>query len=119
MTLFEFEEKYKFLYEELVCGVSIYTCLRDNVSAILVGSLKTNQAVEQNAKGKIYPKRLIDTLLKWRKYRNCKTVIFTSAVYRRDHGRNLNVEFLMKIHLFKILFNINPSKLIRSLKSTY
>lgn len=96
MTLFEFEEKYKFLYEELVCGVSIYTCLRDNVSAILVGSLKTNQAVEQNAKGKIYPKRLIDTLLKWRKYRNCKTVIFTSAVYRRDHGRNLNVEFLMK-----------------------
>lgn len=94
--LFKFEEKYPFLYDEIVGDVAVYTCLRDDVAARLVGQA-LNQAVNVTPeKGRIYFRRIIDTFIKWRKNHRRKTLIFTSSVYRRDYGRNLSVEFLMQ-----------------------
>lgn len=94
--LFRFEEKYPFLYDEIVGDVAVYTCLRDDVAARLIGQA-LNQAVNVTPeKGRIYFRRIIDTFIKWRKNQRRKTLIFTSSVYRRDYGRNLSVEFLMQ-----------------------
>ncbi len=94
-ALCAFENKYKFLYDIQVGGVAIYTCLRDGMMSVLSDQGLGVQASTSTEKGRVYPKRVLDSLMKWRKYRNRKTLIFTSAVYRRDKGRNLAVEFLM------------------------
>ncbi len=101
--LFAFEERYPFLYEEMVNGVSVYTCLRDSVAARLESELQeASNSPEQ--KGKVYLRRIFDTFLKWRKYRKAETVIFTSSVYRRDKGRNLAAEFLLQKYPNGVIF---------------
>ncbi len=93
--LFEFEEKYPFLYNEIVGGVSVYTCLRDGVVACLSSDIKETNSNVGTQKGEIFIRRLLGTFLRWRKFRKAETVVFTSSVYRRDNGRNLATEFLL------------------------
>lgn len=93
--LYNFEKKYSFLYEIEWNGVPIYTCFRDSVSLILSGEANNNEAEYQEEKGKIYLRRIWDSFWKIRKLKKSKTLIFTSAMFRRDHGRNLAAEYLM------------------------
>ena len=92
--LFAFEEKYPFLYDVQVNGVPVYTCARDGVLARLQ-ALKSQQALPL-VQGKIYPKRILDSFLKFRRMKKKQTLIFTSSMYRRDDGRNLAVEYLLE-----------------------
>lgn len=98
----KFEEKYKFLYQEMVNGVPLYTCLRDDVLLLLQRGHKTQ--AKETKKGKVYIRRLVDGVVKLRKLRKAETLIFTSAVYRRDHGRNLAVEYLMEQYPEAVVF---------------
>ena len=93
--LFEFENKYKFLYELEIRGVPFYTCHRDIVLRILMDGEKDSGNEYKNEKGRVYFCRFIDGIVKLKKFRNKKTLIFTSSMYRRDNGRNLAAEFLM------------------------
>lgn len=103
-ALLEFEEKYSFLYDELVGGVAVYTCLRDDVAGRLVGQKLNDTKLIPEEKGKIFVKRFYHTFSKWRKYKSCKTVIFTSSVYRRDKGRNLTAELLIERYKDAVVF---------------
>lgn len=94
--LFEFETKYKFLYDIEVNGVPVYAGLRDGVLKHLQqGALSEN--IGYNAvKGRIFPKRILDGFFKLKKFKYKQTLIFTSSVFRRDKERNLAVEHLIK-----------------------
>lgn len=94
-TLLRFEKKYMFLYEIEVNGFPVYTCFRDRVNLLLSGDATEKKVEYENEKGQIYPKRIWDSLLKFRKFKKSKTLIFTSAMFRRDYGRNLAAEYLM------------------------
>ena len=94
-TLFEFEKKYPFLYEIEVKGVPIYTCFRDMVLLILDGKSTEKSNDFEIEKGRIYPKRIIDSYMKLKKLKNAKTLVFSSSMFRRDYGRNLAAEYLM------------------------
>lgn len=102
--LYEFEKKYSFLYEIEYNGVPIYTCFRDLVSLMLSGKKNDKNTVYKENKGRIYPKRIWDGLLKFRKLKKSKSLIFTSSVYRRDYGRNLAVEYLMEKYPDSVVF---------------
>ncbi len=102
--LFAFEEKYPFLYREMVGGVSVYTCLRDDVAARLSTEERATEKNASQIKGKIYIRRVLATFFKWRKYRKAETLIFTSSVYRRDKGRNLSAEFLLQKYPNGVVF---------------
>ncbi len=103
-SIFKFEEKYPFLYDEMAQGVSVYTCLRDGVAARLEGEIQEISSNAEFEKGKIYLRRILGTIFKWRKYRKAETVIFTSSVYRRDKGRNLAAEFLLQKYPNGVVF---------------
>ena len=80
-TLFEFEKKYPFLYEIEVKGVPIYTCFRDMVLLILDGKSTEKSNDFEIEKGRIYPKRIIDSYMKLpppisRLYIICYIIIF-------------------------------------------
>lgn len=92
--LFAFEAKYPFLYDVCVNGVPVYTCHRDGVLARLQG-LKTQQAL-LTVKGKVYPRRVWDSFVKFSRLKKKQTLIFTSSMYRRDDGRNLAAEYLLE-----------------------
>lgn len=92
--LFAFEAKYPFLYDIRVNGVPVYTCHRDGVLARLQ-ALKSQQALPL-VQGKIYPKRILDSFLKFSWMKKKQTLIFTSSMYRRDNGRNLAAEYLLE-----------------------
>lgn len=92
--LFAFEAKYPFLYDICINGVPIYTCYRDGVLARLQG-LKNQQALPM-VKGKVYPKRIWDSFVKFSRLKKQQTLIFTSSMYRRDAGRNLAAEYLLE-----------------------
>lgn len=94
--LFEFEIKYPFLYRVEVNRVPLYTCLRDHTLMLLRDGDAVAQKAENNSKGRVFPRRLMDGILKLPQLRRAKTLIFTSSVYRRDHGRNLAAEYLME-----------------------
>ena len=103
-TLFKFEKKYPFLYEIETNGVPIYTCFRDTIALILTGESKDQKMDFQQEKGNIYPKRILDSIVKLRKFRNAKTLVFTSAMFRRDYGRNLAAEYLMEKYPDTVIF---------------
>lgn len=92
--LFDFETKYPFLYRLTVNGVPLYTCLRDSTLMTLREGDTGCGTDGLESKGRIYPKRLLDGMFRLPMLRRAKTVIFTSAVYRRDYGRNLAAEYL-------------------------
>ena len=92
--LFAFEAKYPFLYDICINGVPVYTCYRDGVLARLQG-LKAQQPLPAE-KGKVYPKRIWDSFVKFSRLKKKQTLIFTSSMYRRDNGRNLAVEYLLE-----------------------
>ncbi len=102
--LFAFEEKYPFLYNEMVGGVSVYTCLRDNVAAKLETAGESVQETRIEEKGKIYIRRILASWFKWNKFKKAQTVIFTSSVYRRDKGRNLAAEYLIQKYPNAVVF---------------
>lgn len=95
-TLLRFEKKYMFLYEIEVNGFPVYTCFRDRVNLLLSGDEVEKKIEFEDEKGRVYPKRIWDSLLKFRKFKKSKTLIFTSSMFRRDYGRNLAAEYLME-----------------------
>ena len=101
--LFAFENKYQFLYDIQVNGVPIYTCLRDGVCARLQGK-RIEAETDSGEKGKVYIRRILDSWRKLHKFRKKKTLIFTSAVYRRDKGRNLAAEYLLERYPDAVIF---------------
>lgn len=92
--LFAFEAKYPFLYDICINGVPVYTCHRDGVLARLQG-LKAQQPLPVE-KGKVYPKRIWDSFVKFSRLKKKQTLIFTASLYRRDSGRNLAAEYLLQ-----------------------
>lgn len=98
-----FEEKYPFLYDFQVNGVPVYTVLRDGVGFKLREEAEQTEAASEE-KGRIYPLRIWDSLVKWGQFKKKKTLIFTSSVYRRDKGRNLAAEFLMEKYPDAVVF---------------
>lgn len=103
-TLLRFEKKYMFLYEIEVNGFPVYTCFRDRVNLILSGDVTEGKIEYESEKGRIYPKRIWDSLLKYRKFKKSKTLIFTSSMFRRDYGRNLAAEYLMEKYPDAVVF---------------
>lgn len=95
-VLFHFEEKIGFLYELQANGVPIYAGLRDNVVRILTNGQLNSSTVDLTKKDRIFPARILHSIWKWGRLRKAQTLIFTSAVFRRDYGRNLAAEFLME-----------------------
>ncbi len=102
--LCDFEEKYPFLYEIQVDGVPLYTCLRDDVFRILQeGKAREVSSIEAQ-KGRIYTTRIFDSFIKIVTNRGKTSLIFTSSMYRRDHGRNLAAEYLLERYPDAIVF---------------
>lgn len=102
--LYDFEDKYKDIYSISVRGVPIYTCHRDTVLCILTGEADTPKSNGKTEKGRIYLRRVLDGIIKFRTFRKHKTLIFTSSMYRRDKGRNLAAEFLMDRYPDAVVF---------------
>ena len=103
-TLLAFEEKYPFLYEIEVNGFPVYTCLREALFAILTGANAGENTSIQEEKGRIYPMRIIDSFIKLHKFSRAGTLVFTSAVFRRDFGRNLAAEYLIEKYPDTVVF---------------
>lgn len=103
-TLFEFETKYPFLYEIEVNGVPVYTCFRDDLFSILSGSNQREKTKIQEEKGRIYPKRILDSFIKLYRFRKANTLVFTSTIFRRDYGRNLAAEYLTEKYPNTVIF---------------
>ncbi len=102
--LIEFETEYPKLYEILVNGVPVYTALRDGVNARLNGG-GTNVAKSSSSENsRVSIRRVLDSIVKLRRLKNAKTLVFTSAVYRRDKGRNLAAEYLMDKYPDTVVF---------------
>ena len=93
--LFEFEEKYPFLYDVIYGGVPVYVALRDGVLGKLRDGENASSTVQAQPKAKVSIRRILDGFFKIRKFKNKKTLVFTTALYRRDKGRNLAAEFLI------------------------
>lgn len=102
LQLHTFEEKYPFLYHFVENGVPMYTVLRDGVNFRLEGGAEQTPVPAEV--GKIYPRRIWDSFAKWGQFKKKRTLIFTSSVYRRDKGRNLAAEFLMKKYPDAVVF---------------
>lgn len=100
--LFAFEAKYPFLYDICINGVPVYTCHRDGVLARLQG-LKAQKPLPAE-KGKVYPKRIWDSFVKFSRLKKKQTLIFTSSMYRRDAGRNLAAEYLLEQYPDGVVF---------------
>lgn len=103
-TLFDFEKKYSFLYEREINGVPVYTCFRDAIALILAGEKQDKHTNVEQKKGRIYPKRILESIIKLRKFRMAQTLVFTSSMFRRDYGRNLAAEYLMDKYPDTVVF---------------
>ncbi len=101
-NLLEFESRYPNLYSVLANGVPVYASLRDGVNFKLNG--KGDDTVSSKEQGRISIRRIIDSLIKLKRFKNSKTAVFTSSVYRRDNGRNLAAEFLMDKYPDTVVF---------------
>lgn len=102
--LFQFEEKYPFLYEIEANGVPVYTCFRDAMLSFLENGDSGSNSFSEGSKGKVYPRRILKSILGFWKFRKKKTLIFTSSVYRRDYNRNLAAEWLMDRYEEAVIF---------------
>lgn len=91
--LLEFEQEHQELYDIQANGMPIYTVLRQDVYELLNESEIQYQA--SGKKGRIYPKRILDGLIKMYRFRNKETLIFTTSIFRRDKQRNLAAEYLL------------------------
>lgn len=100
--LIEFEGRYPKLYNILANGVPVYASLRDGVNFKLSG--KDENAVSTKEQGRVSFRRIIDSFVKLRRFKNSKTAVFTSSVYRRDNGRNLAAEYLMDKYPDTVVF---------------
>ena len=101
-NLIEFEGRYPKLYNILANGVPVYASLRDGVNFMLSG--KDENAVSTKEQGRVSFRRIIDSFVKLRRFKNSKTAVFTSSVYRRDNGRNLAAEYLMDKYPDTVVF---------------
>ncbi|MBQ8859906.1 MAG: hypothetical protein IJ015_01045 [Ruminococcus sp.] len=101
-NLLEFETRYPKLYSVLANGVPVYASLRDGVNFKLNG--KSDDNVSSKEQGKVSIRRIIDSFIKLKQFKNTKTAVFTSSVYRRDNGRNLAAEFLMDKYPDTVVF---------------
>lgn len=101
-NLIEFEGRYPKLYNILANGVPVYASLRDGVNFKLSG--KDENAVSTKEQGRVSFRRIIDSFVKLRRFKNSKTAVFTSSVYRRDNGRNLAAEYLMDKYPDTVVF---------------
>lgn len=99
-----FEETYRFLYNVYTNGFESYLPLRGQVRAILEDKGETATGTYEEEQGRIFPRRIWDSLVKWGRFRREKTLIFTSSVYRRDKGRNLAAEYLMEKYPDAVVF---------------
>lgn len=102
--LFQFEEKYPFLYEIEVNGVPIYTCFRDTILSFLENGTSGSNSFTEGRKGKVYPMRILKSIVGFWKFHKKRTLIFTSSVYRRDYNRNLAAEWLAKRYEDAVIF---------------
>lgn len=102
--LMEFEEKYGFLYS-LKAGEYIpYINIRES---ILQGIRNGFSSVENiaSSSGKKTLRRLVRSIIGMLTYsRSRATLIFTSAVFRRDQKRNLAVEFIKETYPDALIF---------------
>lgn len=103
MRLIEFEESFKELYSIQVRGVPVYDELRDGVNVAVNGSSDVANTLGSDT-GKISVKRIIESMIKLKRFKKSKTLIFTSSVYRRDRGRNLAAEYLMDKYPEAVVF---------------
>lgn len=101
-NLIEFEGRYPKLYNILANGVPVYASLRDGVNFKLSG--KDEDSLFAKEQGKVSFRRIIDSFVKLRRFKNSKTAVFTSSVYRRDNGRNLAAEYLMDKYPDTVVF---------------
>ena len=99
-----FETEYPQLYEILVNGNPIYAALRDGVNAALNGDDTGTGDSFSGESGRISIKRILDGISKLKRFKTARTLIFTSAVYRRDKGRNLAAEYLMDRYPDAVVF---------------
>ena len=104
IPLIEFETEYPKLYEILVNGNPIYAALRDGVNVAVNGGGAGEGSNMASESGKVSFRRIIDSFVKLKRFKKAKTLIFTSAVYRRDRGRNLAAEFLMDKYPDAVVF---------------
>ena len=104
IPLIEFETEYPKLYEILVNGNPIYAALRDGVNVAVNGGGAGEGSNMASESGKVSFRRIIDSFVKLNRFKKAKTLIFTSAVYRRDRGRNLAAEFLMDKYPDAVVF---------------
>lgn len=102
--LFDFEEKCKFLYDIEVNGVPIYAGLRDGVLKCLQYGTQRAKIEFSEMKEKIFFKRIWDGFIKLSRMKRNETLIFTSAIYRRDNGRNLAAEYIWRQYPQAIIF---------------
>lgn len=103
-TLLDFEKKHPFLYEIEINGVPVYTCFRDAIALILAGEKQDKDIKVEQEKGRIYPKRILESIIKLRKFKKAQTLVFTSSMFRRDYGRNLAAEYLMDKYPDTVVF---------------
>lgn len=102
--LFAFEAKYKLLYDIKINGVPIYAGLRDGVAERLVNGESADPVKRKEKKGKIFIRRILNSHFKISKWKKSETLIFTSAIFRRDQGRNLAAEFLLEKYSNAVIF---------------
>lgn len=103
-TLLDFEKKHPFLYEIEINGVPVYTCFRDAIALILAGEKQDKDIKVEQEKGRIYLKRILESIIKLRKFKKAQTLVFTSSMFRRDYGRNLAAEYLMDKYPDTVVF---------------
>lgn len=107
--LLHFEEKYPFLYDIQANGIPIYAGIRDGVANCFRQKFETRNSVYQEEKGHIYVRRIVDSAFKLVAFRKAKTLVFTSSMYQRDHGKNLAAEYLLEKYPDAYIFEW-PSK---------
>ena len=104
-NLIEFENKYPGLYDIEINGLTIYTVMRQALYGLhpYDATFKGSHNNEQNKKY-ISIKRIIKSFVGFYKYKKSKTLIFTSSSFRRDHLRNLSIEYLQEIYKDSVVF---------------
>lgn len=103
--LLKFETDNAKLFEILVNGVPVYAAMRDGVNVVVNGgNFAFSDSTINRETGKISVKRIIDSIIKLKRFKKAKTLVFTSSVYRRDKGRNLAAEYLMDKYPEAVVF---------------
>lgn len=107
--LFSFENKVPDLFKIEVDGVPIYAGLRDGVAKRLCLGEENSSPVVPSRQNSFFVKRIWDSFFKFHKFKNANTLVFTSAIFRRDRGRNLAAEYLLEKYPHAVIFEW-PSK---------